>query len=135
MHTHTHMWINKCYTTPTPYHLLSRTRQLSIYHSQLSHFVSFSLVSCSLPPRPTPPCLTIIFHNIWEINFLVLSLIPEWIISFTLTLMNHSVALQSPIISNGIASTPLMLTKLTIHCQDSAAGYTMAVTHLAEPRV
>ncbi len=118
--------MNKCYTTRTPYPLLSRTSPVSIYHSQFSHFVPFSLVSLhSLPfsSHPKPPCLTIIFHNTWETLFPVLSLIPEWILPSSLTLMNHSLPLKSPIISDGIASMPLMFTKLTIHCQDCAACY------------
>lgn len=41
---------------------------------------------------------------------------------------------RSPIISDGTASKPLMFTKLTVNCQDCAAGHNVAVTHLAEPR-
>lgn len=137
-HTHTHTCMNKWYTTPTPYPLLSRARPLSIYHSQFSHFVPFSWVSVlSLPfsSHHQTPCLTNFFHSTWEILFPVLSLIPEWILSSSLTLMDHSLPLKSPIISDGIASMPLIFTKLTIHCQDCAACYSMAVTHLAEPRI
>lgn len=96
---------------------------------------------CSLPPLFSTSQTPLSHHyfsqhmGVRKTLFPALSLIPEWILSLSLTLMNHSLPLRSPIISDRIASTLLMFTKLTIHCQDCAVGYNMAVTHLAEPRL
>lgn len=138
-HTHTHAWINV--TQHPPYIPCSP----EVAHPPF--IIQSFLILCHFPRSLfSPPLLHVpnpLSHHYFSQHMgvgethssLALSLIPEWIVSLPLTLMNHSLPPRSPIISDGIAPMPLMFTNLTIHCQDCAAGYDMAVTHLAELRV
>lgn len=124
--TYTH----KCCTIHTPHLMLSGIHSLPPFIIQSALIQCQFLDSLPFPPQPKPlvsPLFFTLFH--------VLLLIPEWNLSSSLTLMNHSPHLKTPITSDGIASVPLIFTKLSIHCQDCIAGYNIAVTHLAELRV
>lgn len=108
-HTNQQMLHNTCPTSLTLQNLLSLHPPFTVF----SFCTNFQTLLLPLPIS----CPNPLSHHYFSKPSMFATTHPGMEpLSFTLTLMNHSLPLKSPITSNRTVSSPLIFTKLSTHC-------------------